>query len=206
MKLKICGLHPARDVQICIDNKVNLLGFVFYKKSPRNLNLQEVEKLKIYNKQSSLFVAVTVNPSDEFIEKTVLGNFDYIQLHGSEKPERVKEIQSTGLKVIKAIKVKDELDIDNYKNYGSAEIILFDTPGMEKSFEFPKNLVSKLPKGNRFALAGSISENNVENLVKLGVNFFDLSSSLETKLGHKDHLKIQNFMKNINSINENSSI
>jgi len=206
MKLKICGLHPARDVQICIDNKVNLLGFVFYKKSPRNLNLQEVEKLKIYNKQSSLFVAVTVNPSDEFIEKTVLGNFDYIQLHGSEKPERVKEIQSTGLKVIKAIKVKDELDIDNYKNYGSAEIILFDTPGMEKSFEFPKNLVSKLPKGNRFALAGSISENNVENLVKLGVNFFDLSSSLETKLGHKDHLKIQNFMKKINSINENSSI
>ena len=206
MKLKICGLHPARDVQICINNKVNLLGFVFYKKSPRNLNLQEVEKLKIYNKQSSLFVAVTVNPSDEFIEKTVLGNFDYIQLHGSEKPERVKEIQSTGLKVIKAIKVKDELDIDNYKNYGSAEIILFDTPGMEKSFEFPKNLVSKLPKGNRFALAGSISENNVENLVKLGVNFFDLSSSLETKLGHKDHLKIQNFMKKINSINENSSI
>ena len=206
MKLKICGLHPARDVQICIDNGVDMLGFVFYKKSPRNLNLQEVEKLKIYNKQSSLFVAVTVNPSDEFIEKTVLGNFDYIQLHGSEKPERVKEIQSTGLKVIKAIKVKDELDIDNYKNYGSAEIILFDTPGMEISFEFPKNLVSKLPKGNRFALAGSISENNVENLVKLGVNFFDLSSSLETKLGHKDHLKIQNFMKKINSINENSSI
>ena len=206
MKLKICGLNPARDVQICIDLGVNFLGFVFYKKSPRNLNLQEVQKLKSYKKKNSLFVAVTVNPSNEFIEKTVLGNFDYIQLHGSEKPERVKEIQSTGLKVIKAIKVKDELDIDNYKNYGSAEIILFDTPGMEKSFEFPKNLVSKLPKGNRFALAGSISENNVENLVKLGVNFFDLSSSLETKLGHKDHLKIQNFMKKINSINENSSI
>ena len=206
MRVKICGLHPLRDVELCIDLGVNFLGFVFYEKSPRNLNLQEVEKLKIYNKQSSLFVAVTVNPSDEFIEKTVLGNFDYIQLHGSEKPERVKEIASTGLKEIKAIKVKDELDIDNYKNYGSAEIILFDTPGMEKSFEFPKNLVSKLPKGNRFALAGSISENNVENLVKLGVNFFDLSSSLETKLGHKDHLKIQKFMKKIKSINENTTV
>ena len=206
MKLKICGLHPARDVQICIDLGVNFLGFVFYEKSPRNLNLQEVQKLKFYKKKNSLFVAVTVNPSDEFIEKTVLGNFDYIQLHGSEKPERVKEITSMGLKVIKAIKVKNELDIDNYKNYGSAEIILFDTPGMEKSFEFPKNLVSKLPKGNRFALAGSISENNVENLVKLGVNFFDLSSSLETKLGHKDHLKIQKFMKKIQSINENTAV
>ena len=206
MQLKICGLNPVRDVQICIDNKVNLLGFVFYKKSPRNLDLQEVEKLKIYNKQNSLFVAVTVNPSDEFIKETVIGNFDYIQLHGSETKERVAEIKSTGLKIIKAIKVRDERDIDDYKKYTNADIILFDTPGMEKSFEFPKNLISKLPKGNRFALAGSISENNVENLVKLGVNFFDLSSSLEDKLGHKDHLKIQKFMKKIKLINENTAV
>ena len=202
MQLKICGLNPVRDVQICIDNKVNLLGFVFYKKSPRNLDLQEVEKLKIYNKQNSLFVAVTVNPSDEFIKETVIGNFDYIQLHGSETKERVAEIKSTGLKIIKAIKVRDERDIDDYKKYTNADIILFDTPGMEKSFEFPKNLISKLPKGNRFALAGSISENNVENLVKLGVNFFDLSSSLESKLGQKDHLKVKSFMNKIKEFNE----
>ena len=206
MRIKICGLHPVRDVQLCLDLGTDFLGFIFYEKSPRNLNLEDVQKLKKYNKQNSFFTAVTVDPTDEFIKNTVIGNFDYIQLHGSEKPGRVKEIASMGLKVIKAIKVKDELDIDNYKNYNTAEIILFDTPGMEKSFEFPKSLISKLPKGNRFALAGSISENNVENLVKLGVNFFDLSSSLETKLGHKDHLKIQNFMKKINSINENSSI
>ncbi len=206
MRIKICGLHPVRDVQLCLDLGTDFLGFIFYEKSPRNLNLEDVQKLKKYNKQNSFFTAVTVDPTDEFIKNTVIGNFDYIQLHGSEKPGRVKEIASMGLKVIKAIKVKDELDIDNYKSYNTAEIILFDTPGMEKSFEFPKSLISKLPKGNRFALAGSISENNVENLVKLGVNFFDLSSSLETKLGHKDHLKIQNFMKKINSINENSSI
>ena len=206
MRIKICGLHPIRDVQLCLDLGIEFCGFIFYDKSPRNLNLEDVQKLKKYNKQNSFFTAVTVDPTDEFIKNTVIGNFDYIQLHGSEKPGRVKEIASMGLKVIKAIKIKDELDIDNYKNYNTAEIILFDTPGMEKSFEFPKSLISKLPKGNRFALAGSISENNVENLVKLGVNFFDLSSSLETKLGHKDHLKIQNFMKKINSINENSSI
>ena len=54
MKLKICGLHPARDVQICIDLGVNFLGFVFYEKSPRNLNLQEVQKLKFYKKKEFL--------------------------------------------------------------------------------------------------------------------------------------------------------
>ena len=206
MKIKICGLHPARDVQLCIDLKVDFLGFVFYDKSPRNLDLEDVKQLKYYKKQKSSFVSVTVNPSNEFIKNIVKENFDYIQLHGSETTERVNEIKSMGLKVIKAIKVKDETDIENYKKYDSADIILFDTPGMEQSIKFPENLITKLPKAERFAVAGSISEHNVDNMIKLGVNFFDISSSLEAKFGQKDHLKIKNFMKKINSSNENTSL
>ena len=56
MKVKICGLHPARDVQLCIDLGVNFLGFVFYSKSPRNVNLKQIEILKSYNKFNSKFV------------------------------------------------------------------------------------------------------------------------------------------------------
>ena len=203
MKLKICGLHPARDVQICIDLGVNFLGFVFYEKSPRNLkNVEDVQKLKRYNKKGSLYTAVTVNPTNEFIKKMVLKNFDYIQLHGSETAERVREIKSMGLKIIKAIKIKEESDIKNYKKYDHADIILFDTPGMEKSIEFPKNLIAKIPKGDKYALAGSISQNNIENIAKLGVTFCDLSSSLEldTQIGYKDHSKIKKFIKKVNEI------
>ena len=202
MRVKICGLQPARDVQICIDLGVSFLGFVFYAKSPRNLNIEEVKKLKKYNKRNSSFVAVTVNPNNEFIKKVVLGNFEYIQLHGSETSERVKEIKSMGIKIIKTVKIKDETDIQNYKKYEEADIILFDTPGMEKSIEFPKNLIFKLPKGERFALAGSISKNNIENLTKLGVTFCDLSSGLEsdTKIGYKDHQKIREFINKVNEL------
>ena len=99
-----------------------------------------------------------------------------------------------------AIKIKEEQDIDKYKEFNNADIILFDTPGMEKSLEFPKDLVGKLPKGEKFALAGSISLNNVENLSNLGVNFFDLSSSLESEVGYKDHQKIKSFMSKINEL------
>ena len=202
MRVKICGLHPARDVQLCIDLGVDFLGFVFYAKSPRNVDLEEIKKLKRYNKSNSKFVAVTVNPSDEFIKSIVLGNFEYIQLHGSETKERVNEIKSTGLKIIKAIKIRDEKDIDNYKEYINADIILFDTPGMEKSIEFPKSLISKLPKGERYALAGSISQSNIENIKKLGITFCDLSSNLETdtEIGYKDHQKIKKFIKKLNEI------
>ena len=202
MKVKICGLNPVRDVQLCIDLKVNYLGFVFYEKSPRNLVLQDIEVLKNYNKQVSSFVAVTVNAKNEFIENVVLKNFDYIQLHGNESNNRIKEIKSMGIKTIKTVKISEYLDIYQYKNFTEADIILFDTPGMEKSIKFPKKLISKLPKGENFALAGSISQNNIENIAKLGVSFFDLSSSLELdgQIGYKDHQKIKKFIKKLNEI------
>ena len=202
MKVKICGLNPVRDVQLCIDLKVNYLGFVFYEKSPRNLVLQDIEVLKNYNKQVSSFVAVTVNAKNEFIENVVLKNFDYIQLHGNESNNRIKEIKSMGIKTIKTVKISKYSDIYQYKNFTEADIILFDTPGMEKSIKFPKELISKLPKGENFALAGSISQNNIENIAKLGVSFFDLSSSLELdgQIGYKDHQKIKKFIKKLNEI------
>ncbi len=200
MKIKICGLNITRDVQLCIDLKVNFLGFVFYKKSPRNINLRDINILTTYNKKNSSFVAVTVDPTDNFIKENLLGNFEYIQLHGSESNDRVLEIKKMGFKIIKAIKVKDEKDIDKYKEFTNADIILFDTPGMEKSLEFPKNLITKLPQGENYALAGSISEDNLQNINKLGVNFFDLSSNLESQLGYKDHFKIKSFMIKINEL------
>ena len=107
-----------------------------------------------------------------------------------------------GFKIIKAVKITKKSDIDNYKRYNAADIILFDTPGMEKSLEFPKNLISELPKGERFALAGSVSQANVENIANLGVNFCDLSSSLELdkQIGYKDHQKIKKFIEKINEL------
>ena len=200
MKIKICGLSITRDVQLCIDLGVNLLGFVFYKNSARNIDLKDIKILSNYDKKNSSFVAVTVDPTNEFIKKNLLGNFEYIQLHGSETKERINEIKNLGFKTIKAIKIKEEKDILKYKEFDNADIILFDTPGMEKSIKFPEELISKLPKAEKYALAGSISEDNVENLIKVGLNFFDLSSSLEGELGYKDHLKIKNFLSKINEI------
>ena len=200
MKIKICGLNPTRDVQLCIDLKVNLLGFVFYEKSPRNVRLKDIQTLNKYEKKNSSFVAVTVNPTNAFIKENLLNVFDYIQLHGSENRERVNEIKDMGFKIIKTIKIKEDRDIKNYKQFDNADIILFDTPSMEKSMGFPRELINKLPKGEKFALAGAISENNVENISKLGVNFFDLSSSLESQLGYKDHRKIRNFLNKINDL------
>ena len=203
MKTKICGLNPTRDVQLCIDLKVDFLGFVFYKKSPRNVNLNEVKNLSKFNKRNSSFVAVTVNPNDEFIKKNIVGNFDFIQLHGSETFERVNEIKKIGIKVIKTIKIRDQKDISLYKDYdNTADLILFDSSSMEKSQSIRKDLLPKLPKGEKFGLAGSINHENIQEYSQLGFNFLDLSSGLEREnlKGYKDHLKIKRFMDKVNEL------
>ena len=203
MKIKICGLNPTRDIQTCIDLNVNYLGFVFYKKSPRNIDLKEISVLKKYNPKSSHYVSVCVNPINTFIKENILGNFEYIQLHGEETVERVDEIKKMGLKVIKAIKVKDQKDIAIFKNYEDiADLILFDSASMEKSEGIQKDLLFKLPKGNKFGLAGAINLNNIQEYSQLGFNFLDLSSGLEREnlKGYKDHLKIKNFINKVNEL------
>ena len=203
MKIKICGLNPTRDVQTCIDLNVHFLGFVFYDKSPRNTDLKEISILKSYNSRTSHYVSVCVDPTDTFIKENILGNFEYIQLHGSETSERVKEINRMGIKIIKAIKIKDQRDVALYKNYENVtDLILFDSTSMERSQSIPKNLLSELPKGEKFGLAGAINLENIQEYSQLGFNFLDLSSGLEREnlKGYKDHLKIKSFMNKINEL------
>ena len=205
MIIKCCGLNPSRDVQVCLDLKVNFLGFIFYEKSPRNIKVSDLDVLKNYNRKNSLFTAVTVNASNDLIDQIIFKNIQCIQLHGSETNQRIKEIkQRSKLKVIKTIQVKDGADIGLYKKYSDADYILHDTPSMEGSIKFPVDLIHELPKGENFALAGSISESTIDNIAKLGVKFCDLSSKLETKLGIKDHKKIKKFMDKVKQINENT--
>ena len=203
MKIKICGLNPIRDVKTCIDLNVHFLGFVFYNKSPRNTELKDISILNKYNPKKSHYVSVCVDPTNTFIQENILGNFEYIQLHGFETRERVKEIKNMGIKVIKAIKIKEQKDIAQYKNYEDmADLILFDSTSMEKSQSIPKDLVRKLPKGEKFGLAGAINLENIKEYNQLGFYFLDLSSGLEREnlKGYKDHLKIKNFINKVNEL------
>ena len=206
MIIKCCGLNPTRDVQVCLDLKVDFLGFIFYEKSPRNIKISDLDILNNYNRKNALFTAVTVDADNQMIDQISSKNIQCLQLHGSETNERIEEIKNRSkLKIIKTIQVRNENDIIKYKKYINADYILFDTPSMEKSIEFPSNLIQKLPIGKNFGLAGSVSEQNIENIAKLGIKWCDLSSKLESKLGYKDHTKIKKFMNKVRLLNENTS-
>ena len=96
-KVKICGMTDAASIQTAIDHKVDYLGFVFYKKSPRNLTPKQATKLTKNIPSHINKVAVIVNETDQFIEY-IQKDFDYLQLHGDEDLKRVKELKKNIIK------------------------------------------------------------------------------------------------------------
>ena len=136
-KVKICGMTDAETIQTAIQHKVDYLGFVFYKKSPRNLTIEKAKQLTKNIPTNVKRVAVLVNEGNEFIEQ-INNSFDYLQLHGDEDLKRIKEIKEKfNKKIIKTIKVTNEASANTFEQFvNEVDIFLFDSPAMEKSKKF----------------------------------------------------------------------
>lgn len=156
MKVKVCGMRDADNVQQVAELGVDMMGFIFYPKSPRCFPEEDDENFFVlprtdvdrHVKRVGVFV------DDEFsnIETQILRlGLDAVQFHGNETPEYCKEFhkmnedfvfnylkpwfeehglpfQTKPLHLIKAISVATAEDIQKYKEYvGAVDLFLFDT-------------------------------------------------------------------------------
>ena len=196
--IKICGMTRREDVVFAVNIGVDALGFILAK-SPRQLSLKKVEEL-CYNLPPFINrVAVVVNPKAEEVKQIERSKlFDYIQFHGSEEPEMLK---NTVLKSIKAISIAGEEDLAELKKYkGSADYLLFDTKigsqtgGTGESFDWKLINELKLP----YILAGGLGVENIEAaLKKLNPLAVDLNSQVENKPGKKNHRLVKKTVEKI---------
>jgi len=196
-QIKICGITSNNIINLCEKLKVNYLGFVFYPKSPRNLSINQAEKLTSGISTNIKKVAVVVNPNNEFLDKIKVF-FDYFQLHGSEDNNRITEIKKKFKKnIIKVIKIKDQNDLKKISLYKDADEILLDTPAMEKSETFNFNLLNDIDIRSYF-LAGGINITNVDRALQY-TSKIDISSGVEVSPGIKDEKKIIDFINKVQS-------
>ena len=219
INVKICGVRTAGIVQSLIDNGVAYAGLVFFPKSPRNISVNDAQKLCETFKGSIKFVGLFVDmPMDEIIQIQQQLFLDAIQLHGAETPEMIQQLRAklpTPTPIIKAIGVASLDDINDTKIYWDiADVILFDTKpnsndtlpgGLGRSFDHQLlNQASQLPKN--WWLAGGLNANNIVGVLS-ALNHkpavIDLSSSVEesakTGLGVKSKQKITTLMNNLQS-------
>ena len=210
MKIKICGLKTQSDIDNCIKAGADFIGFVFFKKSPRHLSFRRAADLSdyyasYYFKSRINKVALCVNPTDDQISEIVNASRpDFLQLHGTESPMRVDEIrQKYGLPIIKAIRVKTQLDIKASQQYNfSADWLLFDAAasadlmpgGNGESFNW--SLLADFECDLPWMLAGGLNPNNVTHAIaQTNPDGVHVSSGVEVSAGIKDDLLISAFVK-----------
>ena len=199
VKVKICGITNYEDATAALDMGADLLGFNFYTKSPRFITPQEARS--IINKLPAFIdiAGVFVNESIERIHEIKnMCQLDWVQLHGDEDIEFCKQFLYHNVKVMKAIRVKDQGDIDRADNFFT-DAVLLDAFDPDKyggtGLTFDWNVIGHINK--RVFLAGGVNPDNAAEAAELGVYGIDVCSGIEAKPGKKDHKKMKKLFENI---------
>ena len=222
MVIKVCGMRDAQNIREVSQLGVDMIGMVFYPKSPRYVEMQSShagiipdyvkEDINIKSAKSPARVGVFVDDMvQNIVTRVVNYHLDYVQLHGNEPREMCENLRLTldpdirpGIKIIKAISVSDASDIQKYKEYvGAVDLFLFDTKcktvggsGQQFDWQVLEQYDGEIP----FLLSGGIGPENASRLHAfhhpkyIGI---DLNSRFEIEPGVKDVEKLKGFLNEI---------
>tara|TARA_A100001011_G_scaffold214013_1_gene222064 strand:- start:713 stop:1348 length:636 start_codon:yes stop_codon:yes gene_type:complete len=201
---KICGITNNSDAKLAISMGASAIGFIFYKNSPRYVNIKTAKMISSKNPKGR-FIGVFVNEDIDYIKRVIdeVG-LDGIQLHGDESNVFC---QSFNVPVIKAITIKPNLNKSVFDKY-DVSALLFDTydknlpGGTGKTFDWSMlNLDHiKLP----IILSGGLNDQNIiEGIKTVNPSALDINSGVELKPGKKSKTKMKIvFSKLISSKNK----
>jgi phosphoribosylanthranilate isomerase len=204
--VKICGLSSPEALDVALEAGADMVGFVFFPASPRNVSLDAARALGARVRGRAKKVALTVDADDAVLDAVVRAlRPDLLQLHGRELPARVSALKKHfGLPVIKAIALEARSDLSAVETYATlADLLLFDARppreatrpgGLGKAFEW--HLLEHIEPGAPFMLSGGLNADNVDAALRItrapGV---DVSSGVERAPGVKDADKIRVFVR-----------
>jgi phosphoribosylanthranilate isomerase len=155
MKIKVCGMRDAENIREVSLLGVDMIGLVFYDKSPRFVSMinsvagtipdysqERLNRIKngesqaANEKRAVKRVGVFVDEMPQSIITRVYNyDIDYIQMHGSEGIIEIDNLRATidpdihkDIKFIKTISISKAEDLEKCKEYeGHADLLLFDT-------------------------------------------------------------------------------
>jgi phosphoribosylanthranilate isomerase len=204
--IKICGLKTPEALEVSLESGADMVGFVFFGPSPRNLSVLAAQGLASQVRGRALKVALTVNATDDLLHKIVDAlKPDLLQLHGTEPVERVAVVRSRfGLPVMKALPIATRADLSPIRLYAKvADRLIFDARapvdatrpgGLGTPFDW--TLLKGVNPGVLYMLSGGLTADNVAEAIRItGAPGVDVSSGVESAPGVKDPDKIRAFIR-----------
>jgi phosphoribosylanthranilate isomerase len=198
VKAKVCGITTPEDALIAASSGADAIGLVFAE-SPRKVSLEEAREIATALPEGVLKVGVFVNEEPEEVLRIAREvGLDYAQLHGDETPETVTFLREGGVKVMKALRVRDEGSLAAMEGYG-ADLVMLDAwsekarGGTGERFDWA--LAKSLRGRGNIVVSGGLSPENVRE----AISFFepygvDASSSLEEAPGKKNEERVRRFV------------
>lgn len=196
--VKICGLSTADTLIAALDAKADMVGVVFFPRSPRHITLERAAALAEQARGRAAIVALTVDADDATLDAIVDAVApDWLQLHGIEPPERVAAVRArTGRRVMKAVGVSTAAEVAAAvaRYAGVADRLLFDAkppndaahPGGNGT-AFDWSIFGGLDLAVPFMLSGGLTAANVAAALRAtGAGGADVSSGVEVAPGVKD--------------------
>jgi phosphoribosylanthranilate isomerase len=207
--VKICGITNLEDALIAVDAGADAVGFVFYEKSPRNMEPKRVRQIVSQLPNGIEKVGVLVNETEDHICAIADdAGLTAIQMHGDHEDPRVADLvlKKRRLKILVGLSMQQSAPEgwatmwapDNVHAFladsgGSAKL-----GGTGKSFDWAssiKALSTIKTRGNLIVAGGLTPENVVEAMGILHPWGVDVSSGVEAKPGKKDPDKVRAFVK-----------
>jgi phosphoribosylanthranilate isomerase len=197
-KIKICGLKTVTDALAAMDAGADMIGFNFYPKSPRFVEVGMCRNIMSAVRQNgrAKCVGVFVNASVGEILATMdtLG-LNLAQLHGDETPEMLIALDGKGFKAFRGIPES----VDGFARSESPAFLvdasvkgLYGGSGVTADWIGAAELAKKYP----LLLAGGLTPENVAEAVRRvkpwGV---DVASGVESAPGEKDARKMKAFVQ-----------
>jgi phosphoribosylanthranilate isomerase len=200
-RLKICGITREEDAVFCAQHGADFLGFIFVPSTPRFIEPERAAQiaLRVRETENPLkIVGVFRDASSGYIKEiAALVGLDVAQLHGNETNADIREL---GMPAIKTFRVGDTLP--DTTAHPDAAWLLFDTfddrraGGTGRRFDW--SLLGAYPRSKPFFLSGGISVDNIGAAISLvRPDALDVSSSVESEPGVKDHAKLEQLFERV---------
>lgn len=207
MIVKVCGLSQARNVAQVAALGVDLLGFIFSKRSPRCVTAGvAAQAARVAGRAMTVGVFVDEEPA-AIVRTVAAAQLDWVQLHGHESPAQVELLrrQLPATRIIKAIGVASAADVERCKAAyeGLVDCFLFDTKcpaGGGSGRKYDWNVLEAYDGSTPFLLSGGIGPGDAPQVSAFAhprCAGIDVNSRFELAPGLKDVEKLKKFIEEI---------